>query len=326
MSSPGSPAAKTLVPQTTTSNASNEPRLPEEAVSRTEPRAASPQLGAVRIGPPPPPRTLPSLASSRSESLRSGMEASSGTGASQPTLALSKTASPRTTGDGPAGDGGAGPPVYLNDTERMLLVSCMDVDPYAPSQILSPAALPPWLQQQHPGSGGSVDGSGTTSSGAGSGRSVATEGGGSGSLSSTTSTAAPSNALGLVVSMGRLASSKSAVFVSLFGIHMLVGHWIPRVWPGQTMSDSWRAPPCTVVTPLPTFCCNRFCHFLYLSDCRLWAWCCLWGLSSWCFTASCTRVNCPSGAGQWLQRALGQASCCSPRLAFAVPTASSCSR
>jgi hypothetical protein len=151
--------------------------------------------------------------------------------------------------------------VYLNDTERMLLVSCMDVDPYAPSQILSPAALPPWLQQQHLRSGGSVDGSGTTSSGAGSGRSVATEGGGSGSLSNPTTTA-PSNALGRVVSMGRLTSSKSAVFVSLMGIHMLVGHWIPRVWPGQTMSDSWRVPPCTVVTPPPTFCCNRFCHSL----------------------------------------------------------------
>ena len=118
--------------------------------------------------------------------------------------------------------------MYLNDTERMLLVSCMDVDPYAPSQILSAAALPPWLQQQHLGSGCSVDGSGTTSSGAGSGRSVATEGGGSGSLSIPTTTA-PSNALGRVVSMGRLASSKSAVFVSLMGIHMLVGHWTLRV-------------------------------------------------------------------------------------------------
>ena len=190
--------------------------------------------------------------------------------------------------------------MYLNDTERMLLVSCMDVDPYAPSQILSPAALPPWLQQQHLGSGGSVAASGTTSSGAGSGRSVATEGGGSGSLSIPTTTA-PSNALGRVVSMGRLASSKSAVFVSLMGIHMLVGRWTLRVTglcvsslvePCQRQIASWRVPPCVLlfrsirpsaVTVFVTPCISL--HY------RLWAWYCLWGLSSWCCTASCTPAR-----------------------------------
>ena len=98
--------------------------------------------------------------------------------------------------------------MFLNDTERMLLVSCMDVDPYAPCQTLAPSAVPTWLaphddRERDDGSQPSA----LVSRGSGS-----STGGGS---------PKPAGS-GRVVSMGRLAASKSAVFVSLMGIHMLV--------------------------------------------------------------------------------------------------------
>jgi hypothetical protein len=129
-----------------------------------------------------------------------------------PAFALSKST---------RGDGATGPPVYLNDTERMLLASCMDVDPYAPSQTLAPTALPHWLRQPHHGGGDTVRESGGQVPPL-----VLTDRGGSGALTRTAEAWGDANIskrnYGRVVSMGRLAASKSTALISLAGIHMLV--------------------------------------------------------------------------------------------------------
>ena len=209
---------------------------------RLEPVTASPRGGTVRVGPPAPPPSLPSR--STAGSARSVMA-----GATR----LAPLARPwRRVVDGTGGDGSTGPPVFLNDAERMLLVSCMDVDPYASCQTLAPSAVPTWLaphddRERDDGSQPSA----LVSRGSGS-----SMGGGS---------PKPPGS-GRVVSMGRLAASKSAVFVSLMGIHMLVRHLPSAI----TLVTSRSFVLTCLVTPLrPTH------HIVARSAaaCRPWVWC-----------------------------------------------------
>jgi hypothetical protein len=225
--------------------------------------AAPPPIRAVLVGPPAPPPALPPAISSL---LNPGPEAGSTgsvsaaaagrdgrrhdtAGASRlAPLGLSNTS--RAVADGTASDSHGGPPVFLNDTERMLLVSCMDIDPYAPCRTLAPTAASTWLAPRGRDRGGSPQGVvgkglppalGSRGSGRGSEKSV-----GAGSESSRPSTPGT----GRVVSMGRLAASKSAVFVSLMGIHMLVRHLLGVLDGGDCSLTASQAMCCFLVSIL----------------------------------------------------------------------------
>ncbi len=144
--------------------------------------------------------------------------------------------------------------MFLNDAERMLLVSCMDVDPYAPSQTLAPSAVPTWLaphddRERDDGS----QPSGLVSRGSG---------------SSVGSSSPKPPGSGRVVSMGRLAASKSAVFVSLMGIHMLVRNSPSAI----TLATLGSFVLMCLVTPLlrPT---PPIVARSTAAACRPWAWC-----------------------------------------------------
>ncbi len=89
--------------------------------------------------------------------------------------------------------------MFLADTERMLLVSCMDVDDGTPACTVPHAALSAWLSQ----------------------RALPLQGG-------------PVDTRPRAVSKGKLASSQSVVFVSLLAIHALVSG-VNRVCVGESL-------------------------------------------------------------------------------------------
>jgi hypothetical protein len=117
-----------------------------------------------------------------------------------------------------AGPSAAAPPVYLTDAERMLLVSCMDVGPEAPSRTVDPSTVARWLPQHHhqpltkPAGTGPVP-SGELAAGAVVSRATVTV-----DFMSPKARAAT----GRVVAVGTLVGSRLSVSVSLVGIHMLV--------------------------------------------------------------------------------------------------------
>ena len=72
----------------------------------------------------------------------------SGGGRHSPAIAARTSRHEEAAGAAASYGASAAPPVFLTDTERMLLVSFMDVDPYAPSQTLVPGSMPAWLAQR----------------------------------------------------------------------------------------------------------------------------------------------------------------------------------
>lgn len=172
------------------------PGVPQAATGPVTlaPRAMPTPLPPARLAPPPS-AGLTSLTLATSQRVAAATAiASTRNGRAEPGHAASG-AGPRSVA--PLATTHSSGLVFLTPTERMLLVSCMDLDPRAPPAVLALSLL---------GAAGSREGTeaGTTGKGRGAGKRNASD----------TSSA--------VVTKGRIAASRSAVAVSLMGMHLLV--------------------------------------------------------------------------------------------------------